>query len=64
MDPDAALETIRTATLASRQSEWIPGEDVGHDSLIEDAMDAMEALDTWLTKGGFLPSAWTPSKSR
>jgi hypothetical protein len=58
MDPDAALQTIRAATAIE---EWIPGENVDHDHLIEQALEAMKALDEWITQGCFLPSAWSQS---
>ena len=54
MDPDAALAAIREAIMrietSGRQYENHP--DV--DSLIEH----FQALDEWLSKGGFSPNSW------
>ena len=50
MDPDAALDTIRE--LCSRGSANMNGRQVH--ALIE----LVEALDDWLTTGGFLPVVW------
>lgn len=47
MDPDAALYSLR---LAIASGEYEP------------AADYAEALDEWLSNGGFLPSAWERSK--
>lgn len=56
MDPDAALATARSAIAAIRKGEDSHGEFMtdAHDDLA----DAFEALDGWITKGGFLPAAW------
>lgn len=43
MDPDEALAIIRRAV---------------EDEAPYDALEAWEALDKWLSNGGFLPKAW------
>lgn len=47
MDPNAALYSLRIA-IASGEYEI--------------AADYTEALDEWLSEGGFLPSAWERGK--
>lgn len=51
MDPNACLKEIREL------GEQIRSGDV-RESVIEDYASAVTALDEWLAKGGFLPSAW------
>lgn len=51
MDPDVTLETIRV--LADRILGGDGTEDDG-----EQLADAVNDLDTWLSKGGFLPARW------
>lgn len=56
MDIDAALSQARSALAAIRRGEDSHGE-LMTDALA-DLVDAFEAIDDWLSKGGFLPSAW------
>ena len=52
MDPNAALNTARKAVQIAR---------TGSDSMdgwADDLLEAFEALDEWLTKGGFPPEEW------
>jgi hypothetical protein len=49
MDPNAALATIR-ALIAG----WKIDGEIDCDSLAEH----VDGLDGWITRGGFLPSAW------
>lgn len=51
MDPNEALKRIR---------ELINDGDSADVLLVE----AFEALDNWLSRGGFLPSAWVPEMGR
>lgn len=57
MDPNEALTDLRNAIIALRQAAERDSNDVeieaGHA-----VADAAEALDVWLTVGGFLPTAW------
>lgn len=50
MDPNEALHVLR---------EWVDIALLEDRSETEtDAAERFEALDIWLTKGGFLPKAW------
>jgi hypothetical protein len=51
MDPDAALEELRRITRRASEGEADPGD---FDRLCE----LVEALDGWISGGGFLPEAW------
>jgi hypothetical protein len=55
MDPNEALRKAREALKQYR------GADSSGDAVFpaEELADAFEALDTWLSNGGFLPRAWT-----
>jgi hypothetical protein len=59
MDPNATLQTLRD--FAERYADGCP--DVNHvdcdhaDQLTEIA-EAVNALDVWISRGGFLPSDW------
>jgi hypothetical protein len=53
MDPNEALIKAREALKRYCVS--------GDEAEASDLADAFEALDTWLSKGGFLPDAWKPS---
>ncbi len=57
MDPNAALATARRVVTNHRNGEEIDC-DPDTDALLE-LVDAFEALDEWITKGGFPPAAWT-----
>jgi hypothetical protein len=54
MDPNAALERIRAASMAFSQART---NDAEHDAAV-DALSAFADLDEWLQTGGFLPSDW------
>lgn len=57
MDPDEALDMIRTSMLVMER------EDMGTDAYLaacEAARTAFQDLDGWLARGGFLPAAWMP----
>lgn len=52
MDPNTALEEIR-ASLATYRL-------VGSaDEVVKSLVEHFEALDEWLSRGGFLPRAWS-----
>lgn len=63
MDPNEALKNARAA-LAALRTRLDDGEEPTSDTDAEvadhagDLADAFEALDGWLSKGGFLPAAW------
>lgn len=51
MDPDTCLKKLRDAiTLLDHD----PADPVKVDAVVE----LFEALDCWISRGGFLPSAW------
>lgn len=51
VDPNAALENAREA-IRRIQTEK------DTDAYVADLVDAFEALDGWLSRGGFLPEEW------
>ena len=55
MDPDAALAQMREAIKTLWAAESSVAAAAAADSLAEHAA----ALDQWLSKGGFLPAAWS-----
>lgn len=55
MDPNETLERLRMAVRAFRACN---DEFDRHWDHPETLVDAAEALDEWLSKGGFLPEAW------
>ena len=64
MDPDAALDELlalldRMTTLADLH---LPPRVLTHD--IHRTIELVEALDGWLTSGGFLPDLWQPASRR
>lgn len=59
MDPDEALQQLREALSVAREA----AEGDSNDAEIEawqEVGDCVEALDDWLSKGGFLPGGWNP----
>jgi hypothetical protein len=59
MDPNVALEHLRR--LMGEVEELLPGPEMQSTELedkIGELLDQMEAIDTWLSMGGFKPSAW------
>ena len=60
MDPNTALDNMRTAQRAYDKAEK-EGNTEGMASAASDLMDATLALDGWLSSGGFLPRPWRPT---
>lgn len=65
MDPNANLSEqltlarcILDANGSSRQYHLQTGRDLDED--VVQLAELVQALNGWITKGGFLPSAWTP----
>lgn len=57
MDPNAALAALREQAAAlTADGDYADAQDV------EAFVEQFQALDEWLSKGGFLPSAWAPEK--
>jgi len=61
MDPNEALKNLREALRGwhANGNEW----ESADDPMSEQLVDAAEALDEWLSKGGFLPAAWQQNRS-
>lgn len=59
MDPDAALAEMREGTIAYLGSE---AGTPAHDLAAARVVEASQALDSWLTGGGFPPKAWYPKE--
>jgi hypothetical protein len=57
MDPDTALANAREAAKVAAEAANGDSNDAEIDALRE-ALEAYQALDEWLTKGGFRPKAW------
>lgn len=67
MDPDEALREIRRAVAEYRrreESETGIEFDLALGALMETLVDSSEALDDWLSKGGFRPTAWEHKSGR
>lgn len=56
MDPNETLRMLRAAIRQSHQSS--ADRMVTELEALESVRDYAEALDEWLSRGGFLPSAW------
>jgi len=54
VDPNQALENIRSA---SRKADYAL-HDLSRELAYKEMAEHFEALDEWLSKGGFLPDAW------
>jgi hypothetical protein len=54
MDPNANLEEMREIAKTILSGEEY---DTGYDAVR--LAELVEALDEWITKGGFLPKAWS-----
>ena len=64
MDPDAALEELLCLVgLAAAPADGEIGELIDGDEVVRVA-ELVEALDSWLTGGGFLPQRWKPGSRR
>ena len=64
MDPNATLDELlallgRATALAGMH---LPPRVLAHD--IHRVIELVEALDSWLTSGGFLPDRWQPASRR
>lgn len=56
MDPNATLETIREQYATLRL--MLDDTNGNLAEAAEDLLDAIQDLDGWLSKGGFLPNDW------
>jgi len=55
MDPNATLAELRRLV----EEYWDEGESAG---LSHRFADCVDALDSWVSRGGFLPDAWGGSR--
>ena len=55
MDPDAALAQMREAI----ETLWAARSSVAAAAAADSIAEHAAALDQWLSKGGFLPAAWS-----
>lgn len=62
MDPDAALLRFRRAYTEARKTSDENG--TVHPQVLEELISTAEALDTWLSNGGFLPEDWRKERER
>lgn len=53
MDPNTTLAIIRENVQVLDSHDY----HIGHP--VADLLDAVENLDVWLSRGGFLPTAWS-----
>lgn len=58
MDPDEALAQLRALCAEYNQAVESDGT---RPTLALGIVDEFQALDDWLTNGGFLPADWTPN---
>ena len=59
MDPNEALLSIRRSVAAYLRMEVDNNTEIGdQDWDIDNIVENFQALDGWLTKGGFLPNDW------
>jgi len=58
MDPNATLELIREAC-ADALALLDTGEGPDAVELLGRLAESVDALDSWLSRGGFLPGAWS-----
>ena len=62
MDPNECLKRIRELVAEGRQAE---GDGYQINQSVATGLVALaEALDEWLSKGGFLPTAWSVDRPR
>lgn len=63
MDPNETLKSLRAVAREVRaRADAADREGVALDDLTEEAENLstlFEALDTWISEGGFLPKSWT-----
>lgn len=63
MDPNETLKNLRTAMQAidsALTAKWGAGgtDPFGDDDGLRVAVESLQALDGWLSRGGFLPQDW------
>lgn len=60
MDPDEALKELRSRVFFARanRESGLEFPDVDPAENLDRIVELFEALDTWITRGGFLPAQW------
>lgn len=67
MDPEAAYQKAMDALARIRAAEsegWSSSAEAEKEAAADDLAEGFEALDEWLTKGGYLPRAWGTLQER
>lgn len=65
MDPQATLNIMLDRARAVL--EWCDENEDASEGIEDDARElaeAVEALDAWISKGGFLPAAWDKARGK
>lgn len=62
MDPNATLEIIRVLIGQVKTTEIRSGNYIVLAELALDLAEHINALDTWMTRGGHLPEQWVRAK--
>jgi hypothetical protein len=60
MDPNTVLRALRQLTARIDEISANPDRDWSDVAL--EALEGIDALDGWLTRGGFLPEAWSTGR--
>jgi hypothetical protein len=63
MDPDVTLAQLRTAIVAYVKAQQSESSSEATDMAAAEAIAAMVSLDSWLSMGGFLPTAWQAKRN-
>ena len=58
MDPNVTLRRLRADCSTIANLDEVGDDDKELSKLAVDVAELFEALDGWITKGGFLPAAW------
>lgn len=61
MDPNATLDVLRELVRQAWESD-LQGEPT--DRIRDEMAEYFDALDAWLTGGGFLPAEWIQERTR
>lgn len=64
MDPDQTLDDLREAAQRARKYIAIGGFDYAAEKIVDELTNSFDALDDWLSRGGFMPNDWNPANKR
>lgn len=62
MDPNETLRRLRGLTERVHCGEVMSDDEI--ENVMEELAELVDALDEWITKGGFLPKAWQEVQRR